>query len=65
MDCKGHCKIFLKIQGIQELPREGVELDCREKSFDLKVKGLGGDNFRLKKMVCAQINPDQCDYQIK
>ena len=63
---KPHVTVDLKLTGVQNLPPENVTCDFTEASFDLKVVGLDGHNYRfLKRNLHQDIVPADSQVQVK
>ena len=59
-------RITSNINGIGSLPKENIEIDFEPQSFDLRIKGLNGANYRLKlKPLNKKINEKESKYQVK
>ena len=62
---KPHVTVDLKLTGVANLPPENVTCDFTEASFDLKVVGLHGHNYRfVKRNLHKDIVPAESQFQV-
>ncbi|KAJ0407472.1 hypothetical protein P43SY_005013 [Pythium insidiosum] len=58
--------IMSGIDGVGDLPKENVSCHFTKDSFDLKILGLGGKNYRLvKHHLDKEINPSKSSFRVK
>ncbi|KAG7395007.1 hypothetical protein PHYBOEH_004372 [Phytophthora boehmeriae] len=58
--------IMSGIDGVGELPKENVTCQFTKTSFDLKIIGLGGKNYRLvKQNLEKEIDPKRSSFRVK
>ena len=51
--------------GVGALPRENISVEFGTQSFDLRIHGLGGKNYRLKiPLLEKEINPEASSYTV-
>uniref|UniRef100_A0AAV1UKD9 Calcyclin-binding protein n=1 Tax=Peronospora matthiolae TaxID=2874970 RepID=A0AAV1UKD9_9STRA len=58
--------IMSGVDGVGNLPKENVTCDFTKSSFDLKIIGLHGKNYRLvKQHLDKEIDPTKSSYRVK
>lgn len=58
--------VDVRLKGVEALPAENVTCDFGECSFDLKVHGLDGENYRMKKTNLEKdIVPSESSVRVK
>eukprot|EP00403_Amphidinium_massartii_P034591 CAMPEP_0178442390 /NCGR_PEP_ID=MMETSP0689_2-20121128/38121_1 /TAXON_ID=160604 /ORGANISM="Amphidinium massartii, Strain CS-259" /LENGTH=280 /DNA_ID=CAMNT_0020065897 /DNA_START=64 /DNA_END=906 /DNA_ORIENTATION=- len=58
--------VDVRLKGIEALPKEAISCDFTETSFDLKVSGLDGVNYRmLKNNLEKDIVPAESTFRVK
>lgn len=63
---KPHVTVDIRLKGIEALPSENVICDFTQSSFDLKVVGLDGQNYRfLKTNLDKDVVPADCSVKVK
>lgn len=63
---KPNVTVDVRLKGIEELPKENITCDFTESSFDLKVLGLDGKNYRfLKTNLEKDITPAASEVKVK
>jgi calcyclin binding protein len=70
LDLGGHNKpevaVDVRLKGVEALPRENITCDFTEASFDLKVVGLDGTNYRfLRTNLDKDIVPAESQVKVK
>jgi len=70
LDLGGYDKPFVsvdvRLKGVEALPKENVTCDFTESSFDLKVVGLDGQNYRfLRTNLDKDIKPIDSEVKVK
>nr|CCA30117.1 calcyclin binding protein, putative [Neospora caninum Liverpool]CEL71363.1 TPA: calcyclin binding protein, putative [Neospora caninum Liverpool] len=59
-------KIYVKIQGVQDIPKDRIAVKFARQSMELEVRDLAGKNYSLIfKRLNNLIAPDDCSYRIK
>jgi len=63
---KPQVTVDVRLKGIENIPRENITCDFTESSFDLKVVGLDGTNYRfLRTNLDKDISPMQSEVKVK
>eukprot|EP01017_Pseudomicrothorax_dubius_P018141 TRINITY_DN2018_c0_g1_i2.p1 TRINITY_DN2018_c0_g1~~TRINITY_DN2018_c0_g1_i2.p1 ORF type:complete len:214 (-),score=53.59 TRINITY_DN2018_c0_g1_i2:83-724(-) len=61
-----HVKVYILLDGIGEVGKEGVKCDFTERSFDLKIHGYQGKNWRMIiRNLCGDIVPGTSELRLK
>jgi len=58
--------LYITLEGVGGLPEGAVSCDFAPRSFDLKVMGLGGKDYRLvKDNLFGDLDVEKCSFKIK
>eukprot|EP00916_Digyalum_oweni_P022206 GHVL01036833.1.p1 GENE.GHVL01036833.1~~GHVL01036833.1.p1 ORF type:complete len:254 (-),score=48.30 GHVL01036833.1:351-1037(-) len=59
-------KVYIDLPGVHTVPAANIKFTAEEKSFDFKVEGLDGKDYRLNMPNTAHsIKPKDCTYRVK
>ena len=65
-ETKARVSVYVDLEGVGDIDERCVAVDFGNQSFDVRVDGLGGKNYRLKiPELYDMIEPDKCKYRIK
>lgn len=65
-EAKAKVSVYVDLPGVHDLEPARVAVDFGPRSFDVRVEGLGGANYRLKiPELYDVVDPDKCKFRVK